>query len=93
MKFEWDNNKNQINIATKGADFADAEELFTNGSLLQIVDNRKNYGEIRYTGYGYVNGRLMNIIFTERIPNIIRLIPFRKANKREVEKYEKNIKN
>lgn len=41
MIFEWDEAKNQSNIADKGVDFTDAEELFTNGSLLQIVDNRK----------------------------------------------------
>jgi uncharacterized DUF497 family protein len=66
--------------------------MFINGTLRQCVDDRKNYGEVRYTAYGYVNGRLMNVVFTERKPNNIRVISFRKANHREVACYEK-IKN
>lgn len=93
MKFEWDENKNKININIKSVDFADAKELFINGSLIQTIDSRNDYGEIRYIGYGYLNERLMNVVFTEPRNNVIRIISFRKANKREVEKYEKIIKN
>lgn len=93
MKFEWDEKKNQNNILKQGLDFEDCKEMFNNGTLRQSVDNRKNYDEIRYTAYGYINGRLMNVVFTERKPNSIRIISFRKANTREIEKYEKNFKN
>lgn len=92
MKFEWDETKNQTNILKNGLDFIDCKEMFVNGTLRQYVDDRKNYGEVRYTAYGYVNNRLMNVVFTERKPNNIRVISFRKANYREVVKYEK-IKN
>ena len=43
-------------------------------------------------GVGYANDRLVNIVYTKRKPNIIRIISFRKANQRQVKAYEKNIK-
>ena len=58
-----------------------------------IPDERFDYKEVRFVGYGYVNGRLMNVIYTERSPSIIRIISFRKANSREKRLYEKSIKD
>lgn len=92
MQFDWDENKNQLNIEKHKADFNDAIQLFNN-NLLVISDERFNYKELRFIGYGYVNGRLMNVIYIERLPNIIRIISFRKANSREKILYEKIIKN
>ena len=44
--------------------------------------------EIRYTGLGCIMGRVVNIVFTKREPDIIRIISFRKANSREKIKFE-----
>jgi len=93
MKFEWDIAKNKLNIQKHGLDFADTKELFVNGTLRRFADNRAEYHEIRFIGFGYVQGRLMNVIYTKRRPNIIRIISFRKANQREVKAYETNFKN
>lgn len=93
MKFDWDETKNKLNIEKHGLDFEDAKELFINGTLLRLEDTRNEYNEIRYVGFGYSNGRLMNIVYTKRKPNIFRIISFKKANQREVKAYEKNFKN
>lgn len=93
MRFEWDRNKNNLNIEKHGLDFEDAKELFVNGTLWRIEDNRIEYKEVRFVGFGYVCHRLMNIVFTKRGSNIIRIISFRKANQREVNFYEQNFKN
>jgi uncharacterized DUF497 family protein len=93
MPFDWDENKNLLNIEKHGLDFEDSKELFLNGSLWKTEDKRSEYKEVRFVGFGYVKNRLMNIVFTKRIFNIIRIISFRKANQREVEAYEKNFKN
>ena len=87
MKFEWDEDKNQINIEKHHADFNDAKLMFYN-DLLVIPDVRFDYNEPRFIGFGYVNGRLMNVVYTERLPDIIRIISFRKANNREKRNYE-----
>jgi uncharacterized DUF497 family protein len=88
MLFEWDNNKNQLNIQKHGLSFEHAKLLFDFPMLIK-QDYRFEYQEKRYIGYGKLDGRLMCIIYTERKPNKVRIISFRKANKRETEYYKK----
>jgi len=92
MKFEWDENKNLANICKHDFDFKDAEELFSHSGVLVFHDNRKDYSEIRYIGFGKLKGRIVNMVFTKR-NDFIRVISLRKANLREVTLYEKQIKN
>ena len=92
MQFDWDVKKNLLNIKKHGLDFEDAKELFTY-PLYKFEDTRFNYGEKRFVGFGYVSGKLMNIVYTERLPNIIRIISFRRANSREEALYEKEFEN
>ncbi len=56
--------------------------------LLSIPDLRFDYSEHRYIGYGRIDGRLMVVVYTERLPDIIRIISFRKANYREQKIYK-----
>lgn len=92
MHFDWDINKNKLNIIKHSADFNDAIELFQR-ELVVIPDRRLDYQESRFIGYGYIKNRLMNVVYTERSPNIIRIISFRKANNREKKLYEQIITN
>jgi uncharacterized DUF497 family protein len=46
MQFEWDEQKNRINIHKHGLDFADAWEIFTM-PMLTALDDREDYGEDR----------------------------------------------
>jgi uncharacterized DUF497 family protein len=89
MQFSWDDNKNEQNIQKHGLGFEFAKQLFNN-DLLIIPDIRFNYIENRYIGYGFIDGRLMVVVYTERLPDIIRIISFRKANKREQQTYKKD---
>ncbi len=65
MKFDWDEAKNKTNIRERGLDFVDACEMFS-APMLVLPDTRKDYGEVRYIGFGYTQGRLMVVIYTER---------------------------
>jgi uncharacterized DUF497 family protein len=56
--------------------------------MLVKEDLRFAYKEKRYIAYGELDGRLMCIVYTERKPQKIRIISFRKANKREKEYYK-----
>lgn len=87
MKFDWDESKNLSNIEKHGLDFEQAIQLFNN-DLLSVPDLRFDYTESRYTGYGKIDGRLMVVVYTERLPDIIRIISFRKANDREQKIYK-----
>nr|CRH05225.1 conserved protein of unknown function [Candidatus Magnetococcus massalia] len=63
--YEWDDNKNVINIAKHGVDFAIAEE-FDWESALVIVDDREDYHEIRFRALGMIGERLHAMVYTCR---------------------------
>lgn len=84
--------KRQSNLIKHGLDFADAHKLF-NHTIWTFEDTKNNYQEKRMCGFSYLHERLLSIVYTERTPDIIRVISFRKANIREVKLYEKYFKN
>jgi len=92
VTFEWDEDKNRENIRKHGIDFVDAWEIFE-GPILEELDLRENYGEVRWTGIGMIGNRVVVIAFTERDVEIIRIISLRKASKHERTKFEEAIKD
>ena len=92
MKFEWDEEKNKENIRKHGFDFADAWEIFE-APTRTALDLRKDYGEDRWNGIGFLGNRIVVVIFTYRNENTIRMISLRKALKNERKKFEDAIKN
>lgn len=86
MQIEYDPNKNNWNIENRNLSFDLAAEL--DWSTAQIIeDARRNYPERRFVATGYIQQRLHILCFTP-IQDGIRVISFRKANPREVKKYE-----
>ena len=89
MRIEFDPDKNNKNILERGLSFERAIELdFLTATFL--IDDRRDYGEVRKIAVGYLAKRLHILCFVE-IENGIRVISFRKANLREARKYEKPI--
>lgn len=88
---EWDT-KNLSNIQKHGFDFAEAEELFR-GVLIVDPDTREDYGEKRWTRVGIICGRPAHVVFTERPPDIIRIISLRKAARREQKQNQEAIQD
>jgi uncharacterized DUF497 family protein len=56
--------------------------------LSNAVDERQDYGEMRYIAIGMLGVRLHVLCFAETADGI-RVISFRKANAREVRRYAK----
>jgi uncharacterized protein len=48
MKFEWDENKNQLNIRKHGIDFADAAYVFSDPFALNLPDDQHSETEERW---------------------------------------------
>jgi uncharacterized protein len=89
MRFEWDENKRLINLQRHGIDFADVWQVFEHATY-SIVDDRFDYGEIRFFTIGLLNGRVVAIAHTENT-DVIRIISVRKANKNDQETYFNKI--
>ena len=85
--YEWDDDKNKANKARHRAAFEEAEQFDWEGALV-APDDRQDYGESRFVAVGYIGHRLHVLAFTER-GDKVRVISLRKANKREVKRYEK----
>lgn len=91
MKFEWDEAKNDINLRKHGLDFADAPEIF-NGPMLVQLDTRQDYGEDRWIGIGFIQSRVVVVVYTERDNGeTIRIISLRKALKYERKRFKESI--
>ena len=86
MKITFDPAKNLRNIAERGLSFELTGEFDFNTAFIWI-DGRKVYPEVRFSALGLVAGRLHALVFSETATGI-RVISFRKANKREVKLYE-----
>lgn len=87
MNYEWDESKRVANFAKHGLDFIDAER-FEWTTAIEAMDNRYDYGEVRWIALGFIDHRLHVLIYTRR-KRTIRLISLRRANNREREYYEK----
>ncbi len=60
---------------------ARAHEVFA-GSTLTVEDDRQNYGEDRFITIGFLDGRMVILVWTPR-SGTRRIISMRKANERE----------
>jgi uncharacterized DUF497 family protein len=85
--FEWDEAKRRANLKKHGVDFADLEEFDWDGAVVW-TDDTENYGEERFKALAVFRGRIHFVVFTMRGAST-RIISFRKAEKREIRKYEK----
>jgi uncharacterized protein len=86
MIYEWDESKLLLNLANHKVHFSMAEDFDWETAAIK-PDNRKDYGEERFIAYGYINGRLYCLIFTNRFDKV-RIISLRKANRREIIIYD-----
>jgi uncharacterized protein len=84
--YEWDENKCAANLAKHGVDFAIVEDFEWDTASVE-PDTRKDYGEPRFIATGYIGTHLYVLVFTPR-KGRIRVIGLRKANPREVKRYE-----
>jgi len=85
-----DPDKEDRNLAKRGLSMDLAECLDWTTALIW-EDTRKDYGERRYCVLGFIADRLHSVVFTPR-EGQPRVISLRKANKREVKRYEKASK-
>jgi len=86
MKIEFDPAKSEKNARERGLPF-EMVEAFEWETAVSSEDTRFPYPEVRFTALGFIGQRLHVVCFMA-ISGGIRVISFRKANKREGRRYE-----
>ena len=83
----WDDQKHAINLVNHRIDFAIAMSFEWERSIIW-EDRRRDYGERRLLALAPIATRIHLMVFTRR-GGYLRIISLRKANAREVRRYEK----
>ena len=86
MLYGWNPEKRASNLAKHGVDFSEVEDFAWETALVR-ADVRQHYGEVRLNALGLIGDRLHVLTFTIRRAGLW-LISLRKANNKEVERYE-----
>jgi len=85
MDTEFDPAKDATNRAKRGLSLADFQGF--DSVPVVVVDDRKDYGEVRYRAFGRIGGKGHCLVFTYRGEKM-RLISFRRAREKEMRRYE-----
>ena len=83
MKITYDPEKQKKTLKERGLNFVD--------SILIFEDIRKDYGEKRMIAVGRLVGRMVIVSYVQR-GEVKHIFSMRKANEREVKKYQEQFK-
>lgn len=86
MGISYDAAKNAQNIRERGLSFEVVRGFDWSGAFI-VEDVRKDYTEQRFQALGFIGARLHMLVFTPRGDDV-HVISLRKANAREVRRYE-----
>ena len=86
MEISYDPDKRAKTLAERGLDFEDAVHVFA-GPTIDVVDDRRDYGEVRRATFGRLDRRLVVVVWTQR-GETRHIISMRKCNEREAKVYD-----
>jgi len=94
LKFEWSNEKSDLNISKDQISFEEAKEVFFDPMHISKLDHRFDYFEERWITLGTTSKDkilvVANMFFDENGEEIIRIISARRANEKERIFYEQH---
>lgn len=93
LRFEWDESKNKRNRRKHGIWFEEAQTVFNdpNARLFDYPEHSTSEDRFVLLGFGSV-GRILVVVHCHReTDSLIRIIPARKATRKEAEFYEEGI--
>ena len=90
MDFDWHQAKSDACRRERGFDFAYAARIFA-GPVLEQVDDRRDYGEMRMRALGEIDGSLYVVVFTDHLDrdgaSVRWIISARRAHQKERRKW------
>jgi len=89
MAITFDPKKREWTLKERNLDFEHAELVFANKKYT-TRDDRRDYGEARYVTFGWLNERIVVVVWTPRNGNR-HIISMRKCNDREKKRYQASL--
>ena len=89
MRITYDPQKRERVFAERGLDFEDAPLIFR-GDYYEEIDDRRDYGEVRWLTVEHLRGRLVMLVWTPR-GDARHVISMRKCNEREQKRYLREL--
>lgn len=90
MIFDWDDQKEQINIRKHGVDFWEAQTVFNDPLGREFIDPAQ--AEERFILIGTsARSRLLLVVYAEKNGDVIRIISSRRPTAKEKKIYEEGI--
>ena len=90
LEFEWDEAKARNNLDKHKVSFLTAAAVFLN-ERFERIDDREDYGEIRWIALGRVEAEVFRVVYTWRGESLIRIISAQRASKDEQEIYYREV--
>jgi uncharacterized protein len=89
IKFDWNDEKAELNLKNHGVSFDEASEVFFDPNLIEGFDSEHSKDEARFYIIGFSSRRLLYVVFAERLDGeIIRIISARKAEQKKENEYK-----
>jgi uncharacterized DUF497 family protein len=92
VRFTWDPDKNLVNIRRHAIALADTARIFE-GPIVERIDDRFEYGEVRVYAIGLVNGIEITVIYTDRDEDERHIISAWRAEPHERRYYWQNFQS
>ncbi len=87
MNYEWDPIKAELNFRKHGVSFEEALAVFDDPASLDKYDDAHSENEPRFNIIGMTEGGIVFVVYTDREPDVIRIISARKATRYEEKEY------
>jgi uncharacterized DUF497 family protein len=92
-RFDWDPDKNQATLVSRGFDFEFASLVFDRPTV-ERIDDRREYGEVRVIAIGIADGEFITVVYTDRVEVgelVRRITSARRSNYHEREAYRQTV--
>lgn len=90
LEFEWDESKAKLNLEKHGVSFLTAAAIFSH-ERLERIDDRQDYGEVRWIALGRVQAEVYRVVYTWRKEKLVRIISAQRASQDEEEIYYREV--
>ena len=91
-RFEWDTEKDRLNVKNHGFSFSEILEVFDDPAFLEGYDYEHSGEEDRYYGIGCLNGVVFIVVFYTQRGKRTRIFSARRTGAEEEEQYNDYFK-